>query len=253
MKLCWFTTGRDKEALTLLQDVYKATEEGIIDGKVTLLFMNRERKESIISDKIISFAEERQIPIELLSSKRFFDERGLKTIEGRRLFDSEIRTRLERYDFDLIFLAGYMLILSSVIFEPYLVLNLHPSLPNAYKGKWEDVMRKTVEDGERQFGAMVHIVNEFLDEGPCVSYAKLRLEGGLIEELYNNVYRGDSTSRDFLCHIMRNQEFAIETPLIVKTLSMLSKGELTIVDKRVYYQSKEVKEGVDITEGLLTP
>jgi phosphoribosylglycinamide formyltransferase-1 len=252
MKLCWFTTGRDKEALTLIQDVYKATEEGIIDGEITLLFMNREREESIISDKIISFAEERQIPIELLSSKRFFDKKGLKITEGRAIFDSEIRRRLERYDFDLIFLAGYMLILSNLIFEPYLVLNLHPSLPNAYKGRWEDVMRKTVEDGERQFGAMVHIVNELLDEGPCVSYAKLSLEGGLIEELYNNVYRGDSTSRDFLCHIMRNQEFAIETPLLSRP-SLCFQGELTIVDKKVYFRSKEVKEGVDITEGLLTP
>jgi len=45
MKICWFTTGRDREALTLLQEVNDAIEKKAIDGEITLLFMNRDKGE----------------------------------------------------------------------------------------------------------------------------------------------------------------------------------------------------------------
>jgi len=248
MKICWFTTGRDKEALTLLKDVNDAIEKKAIDGAITLVFMNRDRGESPVSDEIIAYAEEKKIPIELFSTKRFLDERGLKLSEGRELFDGEVKSRIEQYNFDIIFLAGYMLIVSQVLFEPYIVINLHPSLPNAYKGKWEDVIRNTIEDGERTFGAMIHMVDASLDEGAPVSFVRLALEGHEIDTLYDNAFRGDATSKDRLFKIMRDQEFAIEIPLIIHTLSLLSKGEIAIDNKKVYSEGKELTGGVDITE-----
>lgn len=248
MKICWFTTGRDKDALTLLQDVNDAIEKKAIDGEIALLFMNRDKGESPISDEIVAYAEEKKIPFELFSTKRFLEGRGLKLSEGRELFDSEVRSRIAHYDFDIIFLAGYMLIVSQVLFEPYIVINLHPSLPNAYKGKWEDVIRNTIKDGERTFGAMIHMVDASLDEGAPVSFVKLALEGYEIDTFYDNAFRGDASSKDRLFKIMRSQEFAIETPLIIHTLSLLSTGELTIDDKKVYYKGTELRGGVDITE-----
>ncbi len=248
MKICWFTTGRDKEALTLLREVNDAIEKKAIEGEIALVFMNRDRGESPVSDEIIAYAEGKNIPVELFSTKRFLDERGLKLSEGRELFDKEVRSRIARYDFDIIFLAGYMLIVSQVLFDPYVVINLHPSLPNAYKGKWEDVIRNTIEDGVRTFGAMIHMVDASLDEGAPVSFVKLALEGYEIDTFYDNAFRGDATSKDRLFKIMRSQEFAIETPLIIHTLSLLSTGEIRIDDKRVYYKGSELKGGVDITE-----
>lgn len=248
MKICWFTTGRDKEALTLLREVNDAIGKRAIEGEIALLFMNRERGESPVSDEVIAYAEEKHIPVELFSTKRFLEGRGLKLSEGRELFDAEVRSRIARYDFDIIFLAGYMLIVSQVLFEPYVVINLHPSLPKAYKGKWEDVIRNTIEDGERNFGAMIHMVDASLDEGTPVSFVKLVLEGYEINTYYDNAFRGDATSKERLFNIMRGQEFAIETPLIIHTLSLLSTGEITVDDKKVYYKGKELKGGVDITE-----
>jgi len=248
MKICWFTTGRDKEALTLLQEVNDAIEKKAIDGEITLLFMNRDKGESPVSDEVVAYAEEKKIPVELFSTKRFLEGRGLKLSEGREIFDAEVRSRISRYDFDIIFLAGYMLIVSQVLFEPYIVINLHPSLPNAYKGKWEDVIRNTIEDGERTFGAMIHMVDASLDEGAPVSFVKLALEGYEIDNFYDNAFRGDASSKDRLFKIMRSQEFAIETPLIIHTLSLLSTGEITIDDKKVYHKGTELRGGVDITE-----
>ena len=45
-----------------------------------------------------------------------------------------------------------MLILSPVLFNAFPVLNIHPSLPGVYKGKWEDVINRTIDDGKREFG-----------------------------------------------------------------------------------------------------
>ncbi len=248
MKICWFTTGRDKEAFTILKDVSDAIERKVIQGEITLLFMNRERYESPISDEIITFAEKKGIPVELISSKKFLEEQSLTIREGRTLFDGKVKVKIEKYNFDIVFLAGYMLILSHVLFEPYPVLNLHPSLPNAYKGKWEDVIRNTIEDGEKTFGAMIHMVDASLDEGAPVSYAKLSLQGDGIDELYNNARNGDMAAKDTLFSIMREREFAIEIPLIIHTLSLISKGVIQIQGKRVYYKGKLAADGVDITE-----
>jgi hypothetical protein len=95
---------------------------------------------------------------------------------------------------------------------------------------------------------MVHMVSEILDEGPPISYVKLALEGQEIETLYQNTYRGDTTSKERLFRIMRGEEFAIEIPLIIKTLSMISQGTIQIVGKKVYFGGSEIKNGVDITK-----
>src|SRR5208283_5646126 len=137
MRICWFTTGRDVEAVTLFTDVIKAIDSGAIEGTVAALFLNRERHESETSDIIIARAEERSIPVETLSTKRFLAQRGLSLGAGRGLFDAEVYSRIKKFDFDVVFLAGYMLILSPVLFDAFPVLNIHPSLPGAYKGKWE--------------------------------------------------------------------------------------------------------------------
>jgi phosphoribosylglycinamide formyltransferase-1 len=248
MKMGWFTTGRDEEAFILLKNACEAIGKKSIDGEISVLFMNREKGESPASDKIIAFAEAQNIPVEALSSKKFLRERGLSLNEGRTLFDKEVKLKIARYDFDFVFLAGYMLILSREILGSYTFVNIHPSLPGAYKGKWEDVIRNTIEDGRQDFGAMVHMVSEILDEGPPISYVKFVLEGLEIETLYQNAYRGDSTSKERLFRIMREEEFAIEIPLIIKTLSMISQGTIQIVGKKVYFGGSEIKNGVDITK-----
>ena len=76
MRICWFTTGRDFEAVTLFTDVIGAIDSGAIEGSVAALFLNRERRESETSDIIIARAEERSIPVETLSTKRFLEAAG---------------------------------------------------------------------------------------------------------------------------------------------------------------------------------
>ena len=248
MKICWFTTGRDREAFTLFHDVLSALEAGAIEGSISLVFMNREAGESAPSDEIIEYAAKKQIPTVLFSSKRFLTEKGLTLGAGRSLFDAEVKRLIETFEFDLIFLAGYMLILSSVLHDSYPVLNLHPSLPGAYKGKWEDVIRETIRDGQREFGAMIHLVEAVLDEGAPVAYARLRLAGEHVDALYERASQGDVPAQDELFRIMRDKEFAIEMPLIIQTLSAVSHGIISVAGKKVYQRGAPVQGGIDVSE-----
>ncbi len=250
MKICWFTAGEDKEDLTLFQEVLSASEEKRIDGEISLVFMNKEKGESSHTDEFIADIEARGIPLETVSSRKFLKEQGLGPHEGKTAFDALIKTRIEKYDFDVIFLAGYTLILSRPLFEAYPVFRLHPALPGTYKGKREDVITSTIKDGVRTFGAMIHMVDDVLDEGVPVAYVKLELEGRAFDEFFNNIFRGDSTSFDHLLGFMRQAECTIETPLIIETLSALSKGNLRITDRKVYYGDELVHGGVDITNDV---
>jgi phosphoribosylglycinamide formyltransferase-1 len=247
MRICWFTTGRDKEAVTLFADVIEAIDARVIEGAVAALFLNRERHESGPSDTIIARAEERSIPVETLSVKRFLSRRGLGLEAGRDLFDAEVYSLIKKFDFDIIFLAGYMLILSPVLFNAFPVLNLHPSLPGAYKGKWEDVINRTIDDGKREFGAMIHMVEAALDEGAAVTFARAGLSGPVADDLYGRVAQGDKRAKAALFRMMREKEFELETPLIIRTLSLLSKGVIEIRGKSPFFEGKPARGGVDVT------
>ena len=232
LNICWFTTGRDKEAFELFSGVLSAMDRGLIEGQINLVFSNRE--EGPYVDSIRAEAGRRAIPYEVLSSKGFVFPRQ------REEFDRLVKGRIERYPFDLIFLAGYMLILSSVLFDPYLVLNLHPSLPGTHKGKWEDVVAEVVKRREKEHGAMVHIVTESLDEGPPITFARVNLE-----EVYSRAKV--DVSGENLMMLVRQKEFSIESPLIIKTLSLLSKGEIEIRGREVFYRGERAESGVDLT------
>ena len=247
MRICWFTTGRDNAAAALFTDVIEAIDAGVIEGAIAGVFLNRERHESGPSDIIIARAEERSIPVETLSTKRFLRRRGLSLDAGRGLFDAEVYSRIRKFDFDVIFLAGYMLILSPVLFDAFPVLNLHPSLPGAYKGKWEDVINRIIDDGKREFGAMVHMVEAGLDEGAPITFVRAALSGPVADDLYRRTAEGDKRARAALFDMIREKEFEVETPLIVRTLSLLSKGVIEIRGKSPFFEGKPAPVGVDIT------
>jgi folate-dependent phosphoribosylglycinamide formyltransferase PurN len=252
VKFCWFTTGEDKEALTLLQDVHSAMEGNVVGGDIALIFVNRDRGESPYSDAIIAFAEEKKIPLELLSSKTFLKKRGLKTADGREAFDLQVRARIEKYEFDSIFLAGYRPILSPILFERFPVFSLHPSLPDAHRGRRETVISDTINDGKRAFGAMIHVVDAALVGGQPLSFVKLVLEGRGFEEFYNNAYRGDRTSFDHLFNFMREAECAAEIPLVIETLSSLSRGTIALQEGNVCCSGKPISGGIDMTNQVLS-
>jgi phosphoribosylglycinamide formyltransferase-1 len=101
-------------------------------------------------------------------------ERGVETLvishkgRAREEQDREIIAELKRRDVELVCLAGYMRLLSSLFVRAFenRILNIHPSLLPAFPGI--DAQRQALEHGVKVTGCTVHIVDEQLDHGPIV-------------------------------------------------------------------------------------
>ena len=102
------------------------------------------------------------IPTEIVEHKR---------IKPRRAHDAAVVEVLQRYEVDLVCLAGYMRLLSPVMVEAFRdrILNIHPSLLPAFPGL--DAQRQALEYGVKIAGCTVHLVDEKCDHGPILLQA----------------------------------------------------------------------------------
>lgn len=83
-------------------------------------------------------------------------------------YDRAILNILNRYDTDLLLLAGYFRILGNEIIQAYRnrIMNIHPSLLPAFKGL--HAQKQAFEYGVKVAGCTVHFVDEGLDSGPII-------------------------------------------------------------------------------------
>jgi phosphoribosylglycinamide formyltransferase-1 len=91
-----------------------------------------------------------------------------RDFDSRESFDAAVLEALQRYDVDVICLAGFMRILSPVLVRayPHRILNIHPSLLPAFTGL--NAQRQALEHGVKVSGVTVHLVDEELDHGPIL-------------------------------------------------------------------------------------
>jgi phosphoribosylglycinamide formyltransferase 1 len=109
--------------------------------------------------------------------------------ENRAAFDRALQQAIDRYQPQLIVLAGFMRILTPEFVRHYQgrMLNIHPSLLPLYRGL--DTHRRVIEAGDTQHGASVHFVTEELDGGPVVLQSQISvLPGDTPESLAQRVH-----------------------------------------------------------------
>lgn len=96
------------------------------------------------------------------------DAKGFAT---REAFDAELQAVVDRWEPDLLVLAGFMRILGAGFVRHYegRLLNIHPSLLPAFTGL--HTHRRAIEAGCKVAGATVHFVTPELDHGPIVAQA----------------------------------------------------------------------------------
>lgn len=84
-------------------------------------------------------------------------------------FENALATILEQHGTELVCLAGFMRIISSVFLNRFKdkVINIHPSLLPAYKGL--DTHARALAAGETTHGCSVHVVTAGMDEGPVIA------------------------------------------------------------------------------------
>lgn len=98
----------------------------------------------------------------------------------REEYDRECLELCRKHDIDLIFLIGYMRLLSPVLVEAYRnrILNVHPSLLPDFPGMDLDVHRAVIDSGRKVTGCTIHFVDEGTDTGPIVIQREVKIAEG---------------------------------------------------------------------------
>lgn len=107
-------------------------------------------------------AQSRHIPTAVVPHRAFAD---------RETFDAVLAMEINRYQPDLIVLAGFMRVLTEefVVRYPGRMINIHPSLLPSFPGL--HTHRRALEAGVRLHGCSVHFVTPGLDSGPIIAQA----------------------------------------------------------------------------------
>lgn len=107
----------------------------------------------------LAFAAQHGIATAVVSNKDF---------STREAFDAELQKAIDRFEPDLVVLAGFMRILTEGFVEHYAgrMLNIHPSLLPKFPGL--HTHQQALDAGETEHGATVHFVTAQLDHGPVL-------------------------------------------------------------------------------------
>lgn len=111
-----------------------------------------------------------------------------KNFSSREEFEQAIINILNKYEPDLVVLAGFMRILSELFVNKYQnkLINIHPSLLPKYKGL--DTHRKVLENQDDYHGVTVHFVDNTLDGGPILVQKRTLVETQDIKELEEKIH-----------------------------------------------------------------
>lgn len=109
-------------------------------------------------------ARQAGVPALELDHKRFADRPG---------FEAALIELIDRYQPDLVILAGFMRLLTAGFTDHYQgrLLNIHPSLLPKFRGL--HTHERAIAAGETEHGATIHFVTAELDGGPLIVQARV--------------------------------------------------------------------------------
>jgi phosphoribosylglycinamide formyltransferase-1 len=146
--------------------------------------------------------------------------------ESREAFDRAVAAELERWQPDLLVLAGFMRILSPWFVQKYAgrVLNIHPALLPLYPGL--DTHQRVLDAGDEFHGSTVHFVTEELDGGPRILQGRIPV--------------APSTSADALMQRVQ----AVEHRIYPEAANWFARGRLEYRDDAAWLDGAPLPEPV---------
>ena len=107
--------------------------------------------------------------------KKFKIKTKVFNFEKKNQSEKSILATLKHYDINMIFLAGFMEILSKNFIVKFRgkILNIHPSLLPKYKGL--NTHQRALNNNEKYSGCTVHFVNSKLDSGKIILQKKVKI------------------------------------------------------------------------------
>jgi len=156
-----------------LQAIIDATSNGLIDGQICCVLSNKKEAYGLAR------AKKANIPTIVIEHLNY---------ENREEFDNALLQSLQKYNPDLIVLAGFMRILTPVFIKPYLgkLINIHPSLLPKYPGL--NTHQKVIANKDTEHGVTVHFVDENLDGGPICAQSTMKVESNDIKTLEKRIH-----------------------------------------------------------------
>ena len=146
-----------------LQAFIDAVASGHLALEISVVFSNN------ASAYGLERAEQAGIPTACIQHSDFPD---------RESFDRAVIAELDRFEPDLLILAGFMRILTPRFVAHYCgkILNIHPALLPLYPGL--NTHQRVLDAGDEWHGSTVHFVTEELDSGPRILQGRLAVIPG---------------------------------------------------------------------------
>ena len=145
-----------------LQAIIETIEAGRLTARVTVVIRNKTDAQAL------ERARRHGIPDVFVDPKPYAGQS-----DGREAYDRALLEVLGKHDVELVLLAGYMRIVTSVLIGAYpnRILNIHPALLPAFGGKGmfgERVHEAVLASDAEVSGATVHYADEEYDTGTIV-------------------------------------------------------------------------------------
>ncbi|MCZ6528147.1 MAG: phosphoribosylglycinamide formyltransferase [Candidatus Dadabacteria bacterium] len=158
----------------------------------------------------IERAKKHNIQVEIIDHKNY---------KTREEYEKHIIEVLDPYKLNLIVLAGFMRILSTVFVRAYKnkIVNIHPALLPSFPGI--NAGRQALEYGVKYTGVTVHFVDEGVDTGPIILQSVVEIE--------------DEDTEDTLLEKIHE----VEHRIYPKAIELISSGEIEIIGRRVIKKS----------------
>ncbi|MGD8568173.1 MAG: phosphoribosylglycinamide formyltransferase [Gammaproteobacteria bacterium] len=163
------------------------------------------------------------IPTAIVDNRQF---------QSRDAYDQVLQQQIDRFEPQLIVLAGFMRILTGAFVNYYegKLINIHPSLLPKFRGL--NTHQRALDDRESEHGATVHYVTPELDGGPAILQASVP------------VLPGDDAT--LLAQRVLQMEHRIY-PLVIR---WIAEGRLQYRNHQVYFDSLVLTRPLQFTAEL---
>ena len=147
-----------------------------------------------------------------------------KEFADRESFNQAFLEKLDRYQADLVVLAGFLVVLPETMIRRYQnrIINVHPSLIPSFCGKGYyglKVHEGALKRGVKVTGATVHFVDEGTDTGPIILQQPVAVEQDDTPELLQR-------------RVMEQAEWKI----LPRAIDLIANGQIQVEDGKVLIQ-----------------
>lgn len=136
--------------------------------------------------------------------------------DPRQTYDQKLLDTLQHYQVQLVVLAGYMKMVTSVLINAYesRIMNIHPSLLPSFPGL--HAQQQALDHGVKVSGCTVHFVTEGMDTGPIILQQAVPVkEGDTVEALSERILKE-------------------EHRILPQAIQLFAEGRLTIAGRAVH-------------------